>query len=64
MRCTYRVYLHYRKDKIMKVYKVRDVKNNIYMITKDILLAQLEVLRQTQLQHVAPLSIFISVKTI
>ena len=47
-----------------KVYKVKDVKNNVYMVTKDILLAQLEVLRQTQLQHVAPLSVFISVKTI
>lgn len=46
-----------------KVYKVKDVKNNVYMITKDILLAQLEVLRQTQLQNAAPLSIFISVKT-
>jgi len=47
-----------------KLYKVKDVKNNVYMVTRDILLAQLEVLRQTQLQHVAPLSIFISVKTI
>lgn len=47
-----------------KLYKVKDVKNNVYMVTKDILLAQLEVLRQTRLQHVAPLSIFISVKTI
>ncbi len=48
----------------MKVYKVKDVKNIIYMITTDILLAQAEVLRQEKIQHAKPLSIFIAVKTI
>jgi hypothetical protein len=53
-----------RGVKVMKLYKVKDVKNIIYMITTDILLAQAEVLRQEKIQHAKPLSIFIAVKTI
>lgn len=48
----------------MKLYKVKDVKNIVYMITADILLAQAEVLRQEKIQRAKPLSIFIAVKTV
>jgi hypothetical protein len=48
----------------MKLYKVKDVKNKIYLVTTDILKAQLEVVTQIRKQKVEPLSIFISVKTI
>jgi hypothetical protein len=50
----------------MKLYKVKDVKNKIYLVTTDILKAQLEVVTQIRKQHkeAEPLSIFISVKTV
>lgn len=50
----------------MKLYKVKDTKNKVYMITTDILKAQLEVVTQIRKQHkeAEPLSIFIAVKAL
>ncbi len=44
-----------------KTYKVKDIHNKVYLITKDILQAQLEVLNQTKRQNTKPLDIFIAV---
>lgn len=57
------IYPHRKVGKVImdRTYKVKDIHNKVYLTTKDILQAQLEVLNQTKKQGVKPLDIFIAV---